>query len=504
MPVQSPHPDYEKMDPMWQKERLALKGEDAVKLAKEKFLPRLAGMDDAEFDNYVLRAMYYAAAKRTVQGLVGAILRKDVEITFPQEDVLDSIGQDGRSMNQLISEQLSEVVGIGRFGHLVDASNVDGSDPYIASYAAESIVNWREAVFEGKKVTTMIVLAETRSVPIPEDPFRQDSLKIFRVLKLGIPTVPGRFGSLSPEDRLIAFGVKASDIQDGPIYFQEIWVEVKEDADGQPTEMYEHEDTVVPKMAGGRVLHEIPFTFYNSEDLEPPPKVGPLLDLINVNFSHYRNSADLEHGRHFTALPTAWVAGFDPSSTHLKIGSAVAWVTEEVAARAGFLEFTGAGLGHLAEGMVQKEHLMAVLGARLLEEQKTGIEAADTVKLRHSGESSVLSLISQSAARGLTRTLKLVADWMSSSASEVRVELNTDFDTNGLDPRVIAELIKAAQAGLMSWDTFFINMKRGELVPSGRTADEELSLIKSVPIDDASNASVAPAPEGSSQSLEEK
>ena len=37
----------------------------------------------------------------------------------------------------------------------------------------------------------------------------------------------------------------------------------------------------------------------------------PLADIIVVNLDHYRLTADYKHGMHFTALPTAWVSGFD-------------------------------------------------------------------------------------------------------------------------------------------------------------------------------------------------
>ena len=37
----------------------------------------------------------------------------------------------------------------------------------------------------------------------------------------------------------------------------------------------------------------------------------PLEDIIAVNLDHYRLDADFKHGLHFTALPTAWVSGFD-------------------------------------------------------------------------------------------------------------------------------------------------------------------------------------------------
>jgi hypothetical protein len=51
-----------------------------------------------------------------------------------------------------------------------------------------------------------------------------------------------------------------------------------------------------------------------------------------VNLDHYRLHADYRHGMHFTALPTAWVSGFDKAAT-LRIGSSTAWVTDTPGAK---------------------------------------------------------------------------------------------------------------------------------------------------------------------------
>src|SRR5438093_9570159 len=85
--------------------------------------------------------------------------------------------------------------------------------------------------------------------------------------------------------------------------------------------------------------------------------------------------ADYKHGLHFTALPTAWVSGFDKAAT-LRIGSSTAWVSETPGATAGFLEFKGQGLMTFENAMDRDERLMAVLGTRMLEAQKRVGETA--------------------------------------------------------------------------------------------------------------------------------
>ena len=93
----------------------------------------------------------------------------------------------------------------------------------------------------------------------------------------------------------------------------------------------------------GKPLPLIPFVFHGPRHSRPDVDRPPLSDIIAVNLDHYRLDADYKHGLHFTALPTAWVSGFDKSAS-LRIGSSTAWVSETPGATAGYLEFTGQGL----------------------------------------------------------------------------------------------------------------------------------------------------------------
>ena len=49
MPVNSTHPDYDANILAWQRARDVFAGEDAVKAAAEKYLPRLDCQDDKEY-----------------------------------------------------------------------------------------------------------------------------------------------------------------------------------------------------------------------------------------------------------------------------------------------------------------------------------------------------------------------------------------------------------------------------------------------------------------------
>lgn len=474
MPVNTPHPDYVTQKLLWQKQRRFRDGGDAVKAANEDYLPRLSGDDDEDYRAYKNRALFYGATGRTLQALSGAIFRKDARVEFPRPELLKLAGKAGESVDELIKRCTEEQILPARVGTLVDAPAIANGRPYITIYFAENIINWATQQRGESEELVEVVLEEQLETRNKDDRFKVERKTQFRVLRLGNP---------QPRSDEEALKLGMADAGDKAVYYQELWVEqVLEEATANTpaTITFTLKDIIVPRMYGGRTLEHIPFTIFNARSLAAKPEPGPMLELVNVNCSHYVSSADLEHGRHFTALPTPVLTGFNPDF-RLRIGSGVAWITEQPAARAYFLEFSGAGLGHLVEGQKHKEHLMATLGARLLEEQKAGVEAADTLRIRQQGEQSALTNVVVTADHGWTRTLQFYADWYGLSTTTVACTINKDFDLAQLDPAQQQALMLQVQAGLMSYDTYFHNMKKGEVYPPDWTIEQERAAIEAGP-----------------------
>jgi hypothetical protein len=231
----------------------------------------------------------------------------------------------------------------------------------------------------------------------------------------------------------------------------------------------------------------IPFVFHGAKHAQPQIEKLPLADVIAVNLDHYRLDADYKHGMHFTALPTAWVSGFDRNSV-LKIGSSTAWVTDTAGAAAGFLEFKGQGLQTFERALDRDERLMAVLGSRMLEGEKRVGETSQAIELRQSSENSVLGTLAHSVGESLTQVLRWAYWWNSTEASPdalqsvngeepVKLELNTDFSTKGLSAPEITAIVSAWQANALSRDSMMELFRRGEVLPGTRSCAEELALM---------------------------
>src|SRR5882724_2279047 len=94
MTVGSTHPDYDSNAAAWSRARDVLSGEDAVKAAGEKYLPRLDWQADEEYAAYKVRASFFGATARTLEEYLDLMFRRAPVIAIgelkpPEEFVAD-------------------------------------------------------------------------------------------------------------------------------------------------------------------------------------------------------------------------------------------------------------------------------------------------------------------------------------------------------------------------------------------------------------------------------
>src|SRR5689334_7628411 len=85
MPVNSLNPQYEEMIAAWSRARDVFAGEDAVKAAGERYLPRLDSQTDDEYAAYRARGSFFNATARTAEGYIGLIYRRAPFIKVPND-----------------------------------------------------------------------------------------------------------------------------------------------------------------------------------------------------------------------------------------------------------------------------------------------------------------------------------------------------------------------------------------------------------------------------------
>ena len=367
---------------------------------------------------------------------------------------------------------VAEVISVGRAGTLVDWEDSVEQRAYATLYAAEYILNWQVQRINGRNIPTLVVLREVVESPIGPD-FSSKPIEQIRVLRLF--ELPSATPSKPTSKKEYGCVVE--------MYRQ------KEKAGAHRRQSKQEWELVEARtpLRRGQPLPLLPFVFHGPRHSRPDVDKLPLSDVICINLDHYRLDADYKHGVHFTALPTAWVSGF-PNDADLRIGSSTAWHTETTGATAGFLEFMGHGLGTFEKAQDRDERLMAVLGSRLLSEQKKVGETAEAMQLRQTGENSILANLATSVSESITMVLRWVHWWNSNEESpdqvtdqQVLFELNTDYNTKGMDALELAAVVKSWQSGAISQDTMLELLRKGEVLPDGRSNEEEQRLLKQAP-----------------------
>lgn len=442
MSVENKHKSYNAMTEFWTRCRDVVAGEDAVKAAGTKYLPKLSGQTLAEYEAYKARALFYNATARTIEGLTGMVLASPPDATVPKalEPHRNDVTLSGEPFAGLVNTIVDDVLEVGRFGILLDWSD-NAKRPYWVPFTAENICNWDVTYRAGDAILTFLVLHETVE---KRSGFEMVCVGRYRVLNLVEVDGPEKF------------------VCQTTVYDQD-----------PKTLEYLETSTVSPER-NSKPLNFIPFVCFGPKGVKIAVEKPTMLDLVNVNLSHFRSSADLEHGRHYTALPTPVVTG-SQTKKPLKIGSSTAWVLPEPGSDAKYLEFTGQGLSSLEGALKSKEQLMQILGARLLEPQKVAQEAFATVKMRHSGDTSVLQNIVAGLNLGLTTLWRWHAWWARTTdnpqdptiTAGVTTSLTPEPDVN------LNDLLMATEAGRISWMTYYANLERAGLTRPGVTAEQE-------------------------------
>jgi hypothetical protein len=453
MPIDTTHPERDAMAPKWGRMRDVIAGQDAVHLAGATYLPKLQEQTNAEFSAYVLRTPWFGATSRTIDALHGLMFRKPPSIEYPaaMQEVVDDITMSGQSLEAFTSAVAREDLNVGRAGVLVDFPSVpaqpqnvgqarsSGQRPFATLYKAESILFWRTGRIANKLALTEVRLSET--VYEPEDEFSDaESTQIRRLL-------------LDPESG---------------VYVQQIW--------RQTSDAWTLSEQIVPQM-NGQPMRFIPFVIVGPEHVGADVSQPPLIDMADLNLSHYRSSADLEHGAHLTGLPMLFLAGVQLGENEsVYVGSQKAVVSSDPQSDGKWIEFTGQGLGALETRCEKKEAQMAALGARMLAPEKKTAEAQGTVEMRVGHETSMLADIAHVISQAMTQAMEWLRDW-SGASGPVSINVNTDYTVTMLSAQEVTALVAAWQMGAISKNTLFWNLQQGEVIEDGVTFEEEEAKI---------------------------
>lgn len=454
------HPDYAGQERKWRRIRDCVGGSDEVKARRTEYLPQLTGQSRDEYSAYLKRALFVSFSDRTLKGLVGLMTEREPNIEAPDEmrPYFEDTDNQGTSFFELLRFVTEETVAMGRTGLLIDFP-VEGGRAYTVPYVAENILNWNT------------------------DPLlRNLDLLALREEKFWPHAGTSYFISRYNEYRLLR-------INSAGEYSGEIWRRSPTDA----SSVNLTRKAVIEPEIRGESIDIIPFTFITSEGINTDLVKPPMLDIVDVNLSHYRTSADLEHGRHFTAMPVPVVSGVD-SDSPLRVGSEQAWILPPHNAKAYYLEFTGQGLQSLETALKEKSNQMAVFSTRMMDTSSRGSESPDNVRIRHSSDAANMTRIIETIENAFNRHYNLIKVMEGIPGPDVKITLNKHFLDARMPATELREIVKAFVEGAINEETLIFNLTRGDIMQTD-TLDRKVDKTIPGPRDNDNNDSDEPTDE---------
>lgn len=452
--------EYTNWRDVWRSIRHAMIGEIEIKRHGSKYLPKPDGMDEDQFSAYLDRSVYYNMVYRTVTGLTGSIFRRDPRLmrAGPKLTKLAKrISKDGLSLPIFAKVIAQDMLAVGRYGVLVDkAPTGDTSQPYLAGYTCENILDWTTAEIDGLTEIDYVLLREFKTdrrlfvlegATAQPNPTYGQFFNCYRVLRLTWNDEDSRYE-----------------------YVQEFYERDNEDADLTET------PSISKPLVFGVPMKRIPFRFFNATTSLPEIEKPPVLDILTLNLAHFKLYAQLQHARFYTANPVYYVTGAQEEDTY-HIGPSVVW---EIGAgeKAGLIEFNGSGLKSLESGLTMMENQVASLGGRLIGDSSTAGQSDNQTKLKDRNEQSLLLNVTTVINENITDLITIMSQWLNEPAENLGFRVNQDFLLDAAAAREFRAITMMYQAGILPIEVIYEYFLKAEVIPEYVTLEIFLNMLE--------------------------
>jgi hypothetical protein len=448
--VTTQHPEYIAALPIWRATRDAVVGEPAIKAGGELYLPAFVPEDEDRYSQYKKRAYFMGITGRTEKSLLGMVFRKAPVYEVPPqiEALFENIDGAGQSIEQVAKNSTRNIMEAGRHILFVDYPKAPegmsaedearmGFRPVMASYPAESLINWRFAEVGGRQMLTLAVLVEAADDD-NSDEFSHDTVVNYRVLRLRA----------------------------------EGYTQQRYDEKGHPIE-----EEYAPKMAGGAAFDHIPLHIIGADDNLPAVDMPPLYDMAVVNIAHYQTTADHRenlfiHGQMTLGITSdmSWQEFQSANPDGVKVGARTG---HYLGSNGGFTSVSAPESSSLRGALTDLENQMVMIGARLV--QRGGqAETAEAARLNASAEASTLDTIVSNASEGIEAALEDMALFLGVDPDSVLYRLNDNFWESSLSSQDLMAVTAARQAGIFDEREALHMIRTGALRLNADRSDDDI------------------------------
>ena len=392
--------------------------------------------DDDAYQTRVDRSVLSPYTSRLIETAAGAILRKPIHIEGDPYwlELAENIDGLGSNINEYARRALVSSLTYGHSAILVDypaaseARNLAeeramGRRPYFVHVDAPQIWGWRKEPGTNRLLQVRIHDYDVR----PLNEFGEEQVEEMRVI------YPGRYDLYTLGQELVEFTA-----------------------------------------TGGYSLSEIPLVPIYSNRRGLLVSQPPLLDIANLNITHYQRQADLIHALHIAAMPTLVLEGWDDTT-----GSATMGVNYAIAMQPGnkayYVQADATSFDAQMAELQSLESQMSTLGVTKLFGQKFVAESAEAKRIDQAQSNSVLSIISQELESALNQAFSFAAQYVGMEPPEIKID--RDFDYYRLIGQDVSVLAQLNQMGKISDAMLLEILRRGEILPDTVNIEDEMEAV---------------------------
>jgi len=475
------HPDYNKALFGWQRVNDCFQGQDELLRNVHKYFACPVGLHAAELESteayskavefmssriavgsgygyapkaYYSHTIFPSLTSYTINGFMSLITEHEPVIEIPDQlsyfyENADELDTEDKTFNKSLQNQIQvEVLKTGRCPIMLDPQTTKYTEgqpkPSFIVYDATSVINWISSNDE------------------------EDRGKLLEVMILENIANP-KYNLLSdPSERTIKKYLHLKLI--AGVYTVDTYIQ-NDDQDG-------YDKTSIKPSILGKYLDYIPFLFIGSEDNTPAVDISPLSGISVSQVKYGELEALLSHAEHHSGAPTFIISGVTKEDMPTVTGAGVALALPDYTSRAYYTETDTSFMTSIRER--QSEYLAQAQdqGANLLGSSKNTSESGEALRLRQAASTATLKSIIGNVGEGIEKLLKMSADWMGLSTSEVKYTPNQEFSTFALTANEQIALVQSWQSGAIAHSTLLENFRKAGMLKPGETVEQEQEKLK--------------------------
>ena len=477
MPVNTPSRDHDETSEHRQITKHLRAGTQAMRAAGTLFLPQEPKESQTAYQVRLQRSVLTNIYGKTAETFVGRITQKaplPLDGTPTQiQDIWDDFDNQGNDLQTVIRQALRHGVDDGIVHFLVDSPQApvltietdDGEVPVDRTRADDERLGIRPFV--------STIMADNM-LEIRKDKAGQITLVRFRTWD----------ERPDPEDEWVTVEIeqiRVLDLQEGRMRLR-VFEEESSQQNGQGGSKDKSEWVVKQEIL--TEFERIPLVSLPISELRPGVGTPLFIDLANLNIRHWQSASDQANIVHVIRVPILFGVGLVDETTQKPQSITIAAnsvVHGEAGSSLEYVEHTGKG----AEvGQIEIDGLVADMirmGTEIVLNQRTGTQTATARALDQAEADTLMQAIAAAVESAFAEIFVHLADAFGEPTETDEaggINLNKDFNITAQDSNVLTQLTQIWQAGGLSLESFWDELKRWGVLSEDFDPDMEADKIE--------------------------